>query len=661
MKVVRSTRWYIRVLQFSPIIAGLLLAAVFLTVPAGLRAQLDSMREYQKIAESSGDDTSDSAPPPLAYIAEKYLEGQGRITSGHDPESIPEQGFRSMCTSVLKATAADHAQLFDASGTPVTPGWPADDGRFKDVVAFEKRFAGEVSIYFMPDPPRPSLVASSVPRPALLPTAQEIIASWYPAEAQREGLPTLAEVVESPWLAPWISDRWVALHPSFDAAYGGGDGTADGSSTVSQALRLLPSGSYYYFWFTSADQWQTPGDSLLDNETFFTTDPENADYQTELDRAAAEYHANIYVAGPLDIRLMPLRIPSGAAFRTEMLATELWPPRTNITAYQGDPKILPVPQHAYSYTNGRTWMLASVIPGDLADSDGVMHRVPRTDAPQTLFIVATFNENPNLASASRLRFLPGVWRATQIFVAVNQGSLLGGAAMLLAMAIVASPAAFLLERHRITQALILDEMERVQQDAHDKVYNRLSALSKRVELASGSISTEINRSLDGVAEDIRDTVTDLQDILGDARQRTASLTGNDPLRSQLESVAREQAARLSVTVDLTVTDTMPPLSAQVGWDLQCVLEEAISNAVEHGEATHVAASVDVENETLRLQVSDDGSGMPAKTLADLPEESMGLRGMHNRAERHGGTFTAASTDNGTTVEVRIPLKGNQGE
>jgi signal transduction histidine kinase len=223
------------------------------------------------------------------------------------------------------------------------------------------------------------------------------------------------------------------------------------------------------------------------------------------------------------------------------------------------------------------------------------------------------------------------------------------------MALVASPAAFLIERRRITQALVLEEMERVQQDAHDKVYNRLSALSKRVELASETISSEVARSLDGVAEDIRDTVTDLQDILGDARQRTASLAGKDPLRSQLESVAREQAARLGVVVDLTVADELPPLSAQLGWDLQCVLEEAISNAVEHGAARLVNAAVEVDGDSLVLKVADDGSGMSTTDAEALPDEHRGLRGMRSRAERHGGTFATETSATGTTIALRVPI------
>lgn len=268
-----------------------------------------------------------------------------------------------------------------------------------------------------------------------------------------------------------------------------------------------------------------------------------------------------------------------------------------------------------------------------------------------------------LATARQLGTAPTsrFWQQVQVFLALRQSQLLGGAAMLLAMALVASPAAFILERRRITQFLVLEEMERVQQDAHDKVYNRLSALSKRVEMTGEALSSEVGRSLEQVADDIRDTVSDLQEILGDVRQRTASLTGTDPLRSQLESVAREQAARLGVVVDLAFAGDMPPLSAQTGWDLQCVLEEAISNAVEHGGATRVVAGVAIAEETLVMRIEDNGSGMSGADVDGLPEEHLGLRGMRNRAERHGGAFAVEPAEKGAALVIHIPVKGNQGD
>jgi len=300
-------------------------------------------------------------------------------------------------------------------------------------------------------------------------------------------------------------------------------------------------------------------------------------------------------------------------------------------------------------------VLLSVPPGLRAQIDTVRESRATTEAAGN----APVDRHDERAHAERWllanRDYPRFWQKVQVTLAVQQQVLLGSAGLLLAMAIVASPAAFVVERRRITQALVLEEMERVQQDAHDKVYNRLSALSKRVELASGSTSTEVSSSLDGVAEDIRATVTDLQEILGDARQRAASLVGKDPLRSQLESVAREQAARLGIAVDLAVAADLPPLTAQTGWDLQCVLEEAISNAVEHGKATTIDASVMIDGDSLVLRVTDNGTGMSGTDVAALPEENMGLRGMRSRAERHGGTFAAGSGKGSTTIEIRIPL------
>ncbi len=281
-------------------------------------------------------------------------------------------------------------------------------------------------------------------------------------------------------------------------------------------------------------------------------------------------------------------------------------------------------------------------------------------APRTRWYIRVLQFSPIAAGL----LLAIVWLAVPVGLraqvdTVREAQFLGGAAILLAMAIVASPAAFLMERRRVTQLSVIEQMERVQHDAHDKVYNRLSALSKRVEIAAGTLSPEVASSLDGVAEDIRETVTELQEILGDARQRTASLTGTDPLRSQLESVAREQSARLGVTVNLTVHDGLPTLSAQAGWDLQCVLEEAISNAAEHGAATNVSATLSRDEDAVVLRVSDNGSGMRQTDIDALPDEHLGLRGIRTRAARHGGSFIAETTYEGAALSIRLPAKGTR--
>ncbi|TDB39479.1 MAG: hypothetical protein D9V44_00475 [Actinobacteria bacterium] len=663
MKVAIKTRWYIRVLQFSPLVAGMLLTFVWLAVPTGLRAQIDTVREYQAIAQASGEAPIEGYDEKTA--AEQWLAADRAYAKYGRTEASLSDSFQTMTQDVLDATGSKASELFSASGEPVDPGWPADNPVFASAREFEKRFDARVYVYFLPDPPAPSLVASSVPRPDLLPTPSEIRSQYPPLGGGPQY--DIETLVADPWLIPWMQNRQsYTAHAPFPGNFDQTTGTGGEARAIFEGVRSPGRVPYFYVWVTTpdimADTQPMPGTDISADRTFFTIDPQAPTYRERLDEVARKYNCNVFVAGPLSMRLITLRIPAGStAEKTAGLGNTVWPPPASRgSSYYGSPEKLPA--EASQYEDGATWMMTSLANGNTAQAAmGVVDfTTSPVTPPQTLVVLATMHDSPTAYSSQDLTPSGRFWQQVQVFLALRQAQFLGGAAVLLAMALVASPAAFLMERRRITQLLVLEEMERVQQDAHDKVYNRLSALSKRVEITGEALSSEVGRSLEQVADDIRDTVTDLQDILGDARQRTASLAGTDPLRSQLESVAREQAARLGVVVDLQVADAIPVLSAQTGWDLQCVLEEAINNSVEHGGATRVVATVGVEDDTLVVRVADDGSGMAVKDVDALPEEHMGLRSMRNRAERHGGTFATVTTESGAAVELRLPVKGNQG-
>ncbi|KAF0207859.1 MAG: ATP-binding protein [Actinomycetota bacterium] len=664
MKVAPRARWYVRIFQFSPLVAGAFLAFVFLAVPAGLRAQIDTVRQYQAMAKSAGEAPIESYDEKV--YAEQWLASMRAYDKVGDSSDI-SGSFERMTQSLLDAAAPKASELFSSTGEPVAPNWSSDDAMFASAREFESQYGAEVFVYFIPDPPLPSLVASSVPRPDLLPNAIDVRANYAPLESWGKRW-EVAELVQDPWKITWMQNRQTyGDHAPFPGNFNTSTGIGGEKRAIYEGIRAPGGTAYLYSWITSPDMMTEevppPGANLESDWQFFTVDPKDSDYQTHLDEVARQFNADIYVAGPLDLRLIPLRVPAGVSTAdAEALGSTVWPPdATRGSSYYG--AIEQVPADARQFAPDARWMMTSTVQGygaNIALMQADFLATGQTP-PQTLVVLATMKQSPSALAVSDLSPLQRAWQDVQVFLGLRQQAFLGSAGLLLAMALVASPAAFVIERRRISQALVLEEMERVQQDAHDKVYNRLSALSKRVELASETISSEVSRSLDGVAEDIRDTVTDLQDILGDARQRTASIAGKDPLRSQLESVAREQAARLNIDVDLAVADAMPTLSAQTGWDLQCVLEEAISNAVEHGGATHVGANVEIDGDMLVLKVTDNGTGMPATDLEQLPEASMGLRGMHTRAGRHGGTVSVGSTPVGTVVKLRVPLKRSQGD
>ncbi len=93
-----------------------------------------------------------------------------------------------------------------------------------------------------------------------------------------------------------------------------------------------------------------------------------------------------------------------------------------------------------------------------------------------------------------------------------------------------------------------------------------------------------------------------------------------------------------------------------------IIQEALTNARRHGEATRARVSVVRRGGDVELQVQDWGNGFDAAALAQRPAPGtdpghhVGIHGMRERAHLLGGTFAIESAlGTGTTMQVTIPL------
>ena len=83
-------------------------------------------------------------------------------------------------------------------------------------------------------------------------------------------------------------------------------------------------------------------------------------------------------------------------------------------------------------------------------------------------------------------------------------------------------------------------------------------------------------------------------------------------------------------------------------------QEAVSNAVRHGNPTRVGVELTCEDDHARLRVSDDGRGFDPSGEVDAGSH-YGLRGMRERAEQVRGTVVIhSSPGQGTRVEAVVP-------
>jgi ligand-binding sensor domain-containing protein len=203
-------------------------------------------------------------------------------------------------------------------------------------------------------------------------------------------------------------------------------------------------------------------------------------------------------------------------------------------------------------------------------------------------------------------------------------------------------------------ALVLAERIRMSRAIHDTLLQGLAALALQVDdlshvpdLSSPFGKHRILTIRRQVEEYIRQARRSILDL------RTPSLATRD-LPQALREAAERAIGDKAVSLDISVKGPPPEYSPSIEEQLLLIGQEAVSNAVHHGQAKRVAVEIDYDDDTTRLRVIDDGCGFdPA--AANAAEGHYGLVSMRERAEQVRGKFSIASTPgSGTKVETVVP-------
>jgi signal transduction histidine kinase len=84
-----------------------------------------------------------------------------------------------------------------------------------------------------------------------------------------------------------------------------------------------------------------------------------------------------------------------------------------------------------------------------------------------------------------------------------------------------------------------------------------------------------------------------------------------------------------------------------------IIQESLTNSFRHAGGIGQLVLVNQEAGTIQITVSDKGKGF---TTTVRKQESLGLRGIHNRTLAFGGHVVIESAEQtGTTVVVTLPL------
>lgn len=198
---------------------------------------------------------------------------------------------------------------------------------------------------------------------------------------------------------------------------------------------------------------------------------------------------------------------------------------------------------------------------------------------------------------------------------------------------------------------LLEERQRIGMELHDGIIQSLYGIGMQIELMRLNNQTSYNdlgsviANLNGVIEDIREYIMQLR------RRGDKHSTIRDCLMSMTERLNLPP----NVRVHVDAPNILPPFTPAVFESICLIVNEALSNAVRHANASEIRLRVAVTRTELTLEVWDNGTGFDVGALHD--HEGLGLRNMQQRARWYGGTVTIDSRlGSGTRLHVLVPIR-----
>ncbi|MEO3741854.1 sensor histidine kinase [Plantactinospora sp. B5E13] len=194
-----------------------------------------------------------------------------------------------------------------------------------------------------------------------------------------------------------------------------------------------------------------------------------------------------------------------------------------------------------------------------------------------------------------------------------------------------------------------EERLRIARELHDVLGHHLSLINVQASAALHRPDPERSaQALTAIKETSRETLCELRTTLGVLRQNEAAPTAPPPGLHRLdELVTTAERSGLTVHTELAGGRELP---SEVDLAAYRIVQEALTNVTRHAGATTAVVRVRPDENTLLVEVEDNGDAVPGPP-------GNGIVGMGERARALGGSLTAdPRPDGGFRVRARLPLR-----
>ncbi len=238
---------------------------------------------------------------------------------------------------------------------------------------------------------------------------------------------------------------------------------------------------------------------------------------------------------------------------------------------------------------------------------------------------------------------------------------------------------WLLEREResAAEAAIAAERDRIAHELHDIVSHSVSLMVVQASAARevlGTMPDEAATALSAVEDAGRGAMTDLRHLLGllapaqdgtDGALEPAAEAARTPLAPQpgLDRLGPlvDRISFAGLPVEVRVSGEPRPLPQGVDVTAYRIVQEALTNALRHGDGGKAEVTVRYADHALRVEILNSGPSVLTGTAPAAPRPQghgtgRGLLGLRERVALYGGDLDARRRlGGGFRVRARIPL------
>jgi signal transduction histidine kinase len=201
-----------------------------------------------------------------------------------------------------------------------------------------------------------------------------------------------------------------------------------------------------------------------------------------------------------------------------------------------------------------------------------------------------------------------------------------------------------------------DERRRLSRELHDVAAPSVAIALQNLELFEVYAKSDPERAgdkIDSARQSLIDALGTIRNLSAQSRESVAANGFAEAVRRYVDALHSD------LKVEVTTLGDLNAVALDYAEELFLIIREAVRNAADHANATHVSVVLSHRPGKLDARVVDDGVGFDvSRTMAGEPH--VGIESMYERADLLGANLKIASrAKKGTTVSISVSLPAEQ--